>query len=426
MIKINKLDLLENSKTFCMYPWIHLHTTPSGRTAPCCIAKSCTDDYALNPNDYNLMELVNSDMMKTLRLDMLKGVQNPECENCYKHEKQNICSSRKSVNKDFGKYFDEAIIASTNLEDGSLKQFKMRYFDIRFSNICNFKCRTCGLHYSSQWEQEDIKHSPIHVNPIPKNNNKEFLQNVLDQIPYMDTAYFAGGEPLITEEHYILLEEMIRLGRTNIQLKYNTNLSNLRFKSKDLLSIWKNFKMPIQIYASIDHYGERAEYLRHGTDWGVIESNFLTIKQQSNINLSINTVLSAFNLLTIDKFYNYLIDKGMYYPTCDVYSLYPMATPTHLSCHILPMEYKDQAKIKLQNCVDRFTKENFTHEQTHEFVNGIRWIYSENTWEREKFNFFSEVNRLDRIRGENFSKVFPELAPLYESMKPQRRPLPTI
>jgi hypothetical protein len=35
----------------------------------------------------------------------------------------------------------------------------------------------------------------------------------------------------------------------------------------------------VDIYASIDHYGERAEYIRHGTDWGLVESNFLQAKK---------------------------------------------------------------------------------------------------------------------------------------------------
>lgn len=419
-MNIDKQELLYNSPSFCMYPWIHLHTTPSGRTAPCCIAKSCTDEYALSPNDYNLMGLVNSPMMKQLRMDMLNGVKNPECENCYKHEEQGIVSARKSVNKDYDRFFSDSM-SCTNFEDGSLTRFKMRYFDIRFSNICNFKCRTCGPHYSTQWEQENIKNNVFPAVTIPKNNNKEFLDDVIWQIRHMDTAYFAGGEPLITEQHYILLEEMIKQKRTDIKLKYNTNLSTLKFKDKDLLNLWDNFENNIIIYASIDHYGERAEYLRHGTDWGLIENNFLTLKKRKNIVMGINTVLSAFNLLSIDKFYQYLIDKGMYQPSDEVYSLYCMATPTPLSCHILPEPFKSEGKKALDFCAEYVQKKGFTPEQALEFTNAMRWIYSDNTWEKEKFNFFTEVTRLDRIRGERFENVFPELAPLLDSLRPPRK-----
>ena len=43
------------------------------------------------------------------------------------------------------------------MNTGRIIKFRMRYFDIRFSNICNFKCRTCGSAFSSQWEARRLK-----------------------------------------------------------------------------------------------------------------------------------------------------------------------------------------------------------------------------------------------------------------------------
>ena len=37
---------------------------------------------------------------------------------------------------------------------------------------------------------------------IEKGNREEFIIEVLKQVPNFEIAYFAGGEPLITEEHY--------------------------------------------------------------------------------------------------------------------------------------------------------------------------------------------------------------------------------
>jgi hypothetical protein len=119
-----------------MNPWIHIHTTPTGIAAPCCIAESCaTDDGVGNSRKQSLMELVNSDKMKQLRLDMLTGVKSEECKKCYEHEAQDVDSFRVMTNRQYKHAIDD-VIENTNLEDGSLKQFKMRYFDIRFSNIC--------------------------------------------------------------------------------------------------------------------------------------------------------------------------------------------------------------------------------------------------------------------------------------------------
>ena len=34
----NQLDLLMESKTFCMLPWMHMHAFPDGRAYPCCLS----------------------------------------------------------------------------------------------------------------------------------------------------------------------------------------------------------------------------------------------------------------------------------------------------------------------------------------------------------------------------------------------------
>ena len=42
-------------------------------------------------------------------------------------------------------------------------------WDYRFSNLCNFKCRTCGDMLSSSWETEQKKHNMTNFDN-PKNN----------------------------------------------------------------------------------------------------------------------------------------------------------------------------------------------------------------------------------------------------------------
>jgi MoaA/NifB/PqqE/SkfB family radical SAM enzyme len=408
---MNKEYHLTQSKTFCIVPWIHIHTSPLGVAAPCCIAESCsTREGVGNSKTQSLMEIVNSTKMKQLRLDMINEVPNHECSKCYKQENFNIMSFRKDMNGTYAEYYEEALKNTT--PDGAVTEFKMKYFDIRFSNICNFKCRSCGSEFSTQWEQEDLKSKVPYARIIPKNDNPKFLQEVVDQIPYMETAYFAGGEPLITEEHYILLEEMIKQGRTDISLRYNTNLSNLKFKDKDLLGLWKHFDKKIDIYASIDHYGKRAEYIRHGTDWAIVEENFINAKKMPNIKLQTNTVLSIFNLLTIHEFYQYLIDKQMYTSTDHTYSLYNMSHPTFLSPHILPTEYKIKGKESLEKYINLLNKNNFNDWHKSQPEQSLAWLFSQDTWEQNKNEFRSEIHRVDNLRGEDFSETFPELAGL--------------
>lgn len=412
----DKEFLLKKSKTFCMAPWIHLHSSPVGQISPCCIARNNTfplykTEGIRNTKNSSMIELVNSPIMNNLRHQMLNEKESPMCNACYDHEIAGVDSLRTSMNIEFGHHFDESV-NETN-DDGSLKSFTMRYFDIRFNNICNFKCRTCGPAFSSLWEQENKRYNIS----IQKYSYTQLLQDVLDQIPNIETAYFAGGEPLITEEHYLILEEMIRQGRTDITLRYNTNLSNLKFKNKEIFELWRQFKKRVSVYASIDHFGERAEYIRHGTNWGDIESNFIAVKKETNINLQMNTVLSLFNYLTLKEFYQYLYDKKLYVPKDFTFSLYNMSTPEHLSVSALPMELRLIGRKKLEELIiisKNYHKFSSSH-KISQFENAIKWdTNSPDNWDSQKSYLRSEIARIDSIRDENFIKVFPELAKILE------------
>lgn len=402
---------LKESKVFCMAPWIHIHTSPTGRAMPCCVSKMFITGVG-DTTKQSIIEVVNSEGMNKIRLDMLAERPVESCGQCYDHENQGIASFRQSMNHGYGKYYDE-VIDDTN-SDGTLNDFKMRYFDIRFSNICNMKCRTCGSDYSSQWEQEDKKNRPWLMKSLPKNNRSEFLEEVVSHIDHMDVAYFAGGEPLITEEHYIMLEEMIRRGRTDIRLQYNTNLSNLKFKDKDLLSLWKNFTNGVNISASIDHYGERAEYIRKGTDWTQIENNLKIARELDYISTNINTVVSLYNYVTLDEFYRYLIDHKLYAPKDGTYSLYNMHSPLQLASHVLPPVLKQIGREKILKLRSYMMMQKFNRRVADDLNNVISWVNSKHSWEEQREHFQTFTRSIDQSRNEDFTKVFPELATLMD------------
>jgi len=404
-----KQELLTKNGSFCMLPWISMHVTPVGVGTPCCIGNQL---YPVgNANEKSLIELVNSDAMKDLRRDMLEGVKNPICSACHRHEEQGIYSFRNNINEEnmFGQFFDEAL-AATDVT-GEIGQFKMRYFDLRLSNICNMKCRTCNSHYSSQWENEDAKQGRTIIT-IEKDKRSMYVDDVLQHIPYITMAYFAGGEPLITEEHYIMLEEMIRLGRTDVRLRYNTNLSNLKFKNKDLLQLWSHFTKKIEVYASLDHYGPRAEFIRSGTDWNQVEENFRKVKNVPYVATQINSVLSIFNFVTFSEFYHYLLDKNLYTPQDRANTIYNMISPVHIAALALPVHLKLQGIQGIESVIKRMTSLDFSADHIQPLIDAKKWVLVDNTWETHKELFQQETNHLDKLREEKFAEIFPELAEL--------------
>jgi len=192
-----------DTETFCILPWIHLMMHPNGRFFSCCVS---TSKEHLSSIDLEIDEAINSEKFNQLRVDMLQGKKNTNCENCYKAEKFNGSSFRKTSN-DYFKHYINDVLDNTN-QDGSIKEFKMRYFDLRMSNICNFKCRTCNSGYSSNFAKEEFKllnkKQNIIIKPKKESNYKHKILNNLDNL---EIIYFSGGEPLITEEHYTVLEK---------------------------------------------------------------------------------------------------------------------------------------------------------------------------------------------------------------------------
>ncbi len=402
----NKDFHLTQSKVFCMFPWLHLNVTPKGDIYPCC-SNNYTSPFA-NTKTISLKEAFNLDKMKELRLNMLENKPSKICEFCYKHEEASPFSFRTYSIEQFSKYYDDLIPFTE--QDGTVSDFKMRYFDIRFSNICNFKCRTCGAEFSSQWAQENRIHDKSHPILFHADDNKgELLKEVLSHVDHIDLAYFAGGEPLITEEHYILLEEMIRKNRTDITLRYNTNASNIKFKDYDILDLWKRFKK-IELSCSVDHYGERAEWLRHGTNWGDVEKNLLIFRNLDYISFQINTVFSIFNFLTLTDFYEYLISKNIIIKEDWHHSLYLAVHPSYYSAKSLPVDMKETAIQKTNKFIEK-VKDSYPL-LSNLTTNAVNFAKEENSWESNRNKFLKLTHSIDQIRNENFFKVFPELQDL--------------
>ena len=74
--------LLRDSKTFCIYPWIHLHAYPTGEAYPCCHAEMGVGQVG-NCRSNTLEQIWHDKPMAQLRSDMLSETPNPTCGRCY-------------------------------------------------------------------------------------------------------------------------------------------------------------------------------------------------------------------------------------------------------------------------------------------------------------------------------------------------------
>ena len=114
----------------------------------------------------------------------------------------------------------------------------------------------------------------------------------LSKCPH-DQPYFAGGESLIIDEHYDLLEECTpNVSAKNIELRYNSNAVEWR---DDLFDLWAQFKR-VRFHYSIDAYGRQNDYIRYPNKLKHQEDVFWKLDNTAPVEVTTATTIMALNI----------------------------------------------------------------------------------------------------------------------------------
>ena len=346
-----------------------------------------------------------------MRLRMLNNKKSRECIKCYDQEKSGFFSLRLSSNKHFG----HNIGLVDNTEEDGTADFTIKYWDIRFSNLCNFACRSCGTWFSSNWYEDHIKITgspPNHakIMKVGRTANDIWLQ-MLEQIDHVEQFYFAGGEPLIMEEHYRILKELDKRKMYHVRLQYNTNFSKLKFKDMNVLELWNKFDS-VSIGASLDAEGKRGELMRKGTVWKqAIANRKRMIEACPQVDFYISSTVGLINALHIVDFHRNWTDQGLLKPQDFNFNL--LQYPFWQRIDLLPNSYIQKVKEKYEKHLEWLRPQDHLTRATKGFESGLDYMMR-----RDNFNHFHKfkdgMQKLDAIRNENILEVFPELKELYE------------
>jgi MoaA/NifB/PqqE/SkfB family radical SAM enzyme len=396
--------LLKDSKTFCIYPWIHLHAYPTGEAYPCCHAEMGVGQVG-NCRTNTLEEIYHGPTMNRLRADMLAEVPSPACQRCYEQEESGFFSGRRSANKHHGHHIGRL----------AENDFKMTYWDIRFSNLCNLSCRSCGHIFSSSWYQDQAKLAG--PNWIANNtalniagrNKDDMWEQLMPHLDYVEQIYFAGGEPLMMEEHYNILDELERRGRFDVRLIYNTNFTQTKLKDREVFDYWRKFKS-VAVGASLDAMGPRAEYIRKGTDWDRVRANReLMLDMCPNVDFYISPTLSILNADHLPDFHRSWTEQGLI--RAQDLNVNILQDPAYLRIDIATSEYKQQLIEKYQRHLSWLRPQDPLNRATVGFESAINFLLAtDNTALLPKF--WAKTQELDTIRKESVLNVIPELATL--------------
>lgn len=396
--------LLKDSKTFCIYPWIHLHAYPTGEAYPCCHAEM-KPGVVGNCRDKTLAEIWVDEPMQKLRSDMLSETPNPACQRCYEQEDAGFFSGRRSANKHHGHHIKKL---ETN-------PFEMTYWDIRFSNLCNLSCRSCGHIFSSSWYQDQAKlaggdwKEKNKVLNYAGRTELDMWEQLEPHLDYVEQIYFAGGEPLLMEEHYRILDELVKRERFDVRLIYNTNFTHTDLKGKSVFEYWKLFDS-VAVGASLDGMGAYAEYIRKGTDWHqVLVNRTEMIRICPDVDFYISPTLSIMNAMHLPSFHRVWSENGLIKPQdCNINIL---QDPVHFRIDIATQQYKQKLKERYELHLEWLRPLDKLNRATVGYESAINFMMAtDNTQLLNKF--WDKTAELDAIRNENILEVIPELEEL--------------
>jgi hypothetical protein len=450
-----KIEKDSGSATFCILPWIHFATRPNGDMRLCCSANASgagtdhsiglvknEDGIPANFGKQKPLEAWNNSYMKSVRTTMLAGNIPASCTKCFYEESKGIASKRLW---ETGTWIMDDIdvpeLVRQTKDDGTIPD-NLVYLDLRLGHTCNLKCVMCSPHDSSKWIKDykaiyprltdgNIK-DQLNWDRKSFNNfwhkNPDFWDQIYQQVPNLRQVYFAGGEPLMIEEHKQFIEEIIRQGyQDRILLRYNSNALLL---DKDIIDLWKKFKK-VKFACSLDAYGDRNYYIRYPTEWDIVEKNLRILDETpDNIQTSIATAIQVLNIKNLPDFVKWKINSkfrklnvglvpGGTQMGGGLINMHLLYIPTFLNIKILPHDDKKEVEEKFIE-LKSWLWENYRQDDDFWHKNPYGW----KRWEavikfmnaedqsNQLTSFSTYIKELDRVRNTNFADYFPELSHL--------------
>jgi len=434
----------EISPTFCLAKWHH--TTiylGTGETHSCyhpAPHKIPLDEIAVDPSAlHNTKEKISQ------RAEMMQGEKPAGCQYCWNIEAlgEEYISDRHERNASI---FTEQRLGA--IKENPLAPVNPQYIEISFGNECNFKCGYCHPKHSSSYYKEIEKFGPYHMVTHHRNDIDWFkIHKNEEENPYVDAWWrwwpdvsktltilrITGGEPLLQNSTWRLLEDLEVNPLPNLELNINTNfgvkpilIERLADKVNSLLA--GNKIGSFKVFTSLDTWGPRAEYIRTGLDLEVWERNFDMYLTKTNQPI---TFMMTFNILTVTSFTSLLekvLEWRVKYNVEDQtkwqrvrFDTPHLKEPLQYDMNILPKDkfvsyMYDHLKF-IEDNLDDNNKHKFSQLEYDKFSRVVKYMetteYPETKVKDGRQNFVKWFDEYDRRRNTNLLETFPEMAEFY-------------
>ncbi len=443
--KQKMVELNAVSPTMCLAKWLQSTTTLyNGMTHSChhpSQHKINIDNLTRNPAG-----LHNTPEKLIARDDMLNGIQTQECDYCWRIENltyQDTMSDRT--------YKSSSPWAWPHLQDvldsGVGAEINPTYFEVAFEHTCNFKCVYCIPEVSSRWLEEVKTHGAYQLSN-KKVHDPEYILNsnrlpihykeynpYIDAFwewwptlyPSLDTFRITGGEPLLSDHTWNVLDYILLHPRKELTLAINTNMGvpqHLVAKLIDYCNRLSPHIKEIQIFTSAEATGPQCEYIRYGMVWDEFKQNcddFLT-RTDSRVKLSFMVTANLLGATTFTSFLEWILLLRVKHNLTSAFNRVPIMVaylrwPNHLAVTNLPNNLKEMYSVEWKEYVDRYnvvgSPGRFYLEEVDQVTRLINFMNSTAGTEEQAADFYKFQSEYDRRRETNVLIEFPELGEYY-------------
>ena len=370
---------------FCPIPWVSLGINNNGDYRMCVQAAAnrkvrgvCkdVDDETMRIEDTSLADARNSEIMKETRRDMIAGKRSEHCLRCNKEDDSGFRSRRWVDLNRYWKEFDIDDAIQNTKEDGTINttEYPLLDLDIRMDNTCNLKCRMCGPSESHQWYTEWMKTTGfkgfssyghrvalemqgnraniVGNNPYQWSERVDVASILQRDAPDLRMMFISGGEPLIIEQQYELLQSYIDSGTAHkMELNYNTNFTSIPQRALDM---WKHFKQ-VNVGGSVDGVGAINNYIRHPSKWEQVTKNIHKLDTETSDNVTCWTTFTwqILNVLNVTDLLEWILEQDFYkfnrFSKWPGFTYHPVHNPVHYSVTSLPKKTKQRVEEHFNN-----------------------------------------------------------------------------
>ena len=311
----------------------------------------------------------NTEHKKKQRAKMLSGIRPAECEYCWKIEdigRENI-SDRVYKSKIYNQKDIDAIAKLPPQQN-----VMPRTLEISFDRVCNFACSYCNAGYSPTWGK-DIKTNGAYQNLVsdgagayhntgewaepygPLNEGNPYVEAFFRWWPelskHLQELRITGGEPMMGNGLWRLLEQMLPQDLHNMRFAVNSNLGIKPELLDKLITYTQQLDvMSFDLYTSCEAHGKQAEYIRDGLNYAQWRSNLVHfIKNAKFRSVTIMMTITSLSLFSIVEFMDDMAElKKKYGHNRPLLDLNILRWPSFMSPLVLPDEIKDYCRKRLE------------------------------------------------------------------------------